>query len=785
MTTEDLLARLDGVRPSGAGWAARCPAHDDSHPSLSVRIGDKGCTVLKCHSGCEMPDIVTALGLRMADLFDDARGTDPGLRPPTSAPAAADSGGRVVARYPYVDEGGVLLYEKIRKEPKAFYQVGADGSTRLDGVRRVLYRLPAVLQVVKAGGKAGAIYVTEGEKGCEALVGIGIAGATCPGGAKAWRPEFTEVLRGAALVVMLPDNDEPGRCCMTEAAKALHAMGVKVKVPELPELPEKGDVADWIAGGGTKAKLFELAKAAALWTPAEREAHEAREEEAWSVPLPLRASALVPPFPVDVLPGPVRAIVEAEALSTQTPPDLAAFLAIGCLSTVCARRVAVRVADDWCEPVNVYSLVCLGSGNRKSAVLSDLAAPLFVWERDEAARLAPEIQRSALRREMLEGRKKAATAAAVKAAAEELADREHDALQATQDLDAEPIVRAPRLVADDVTPEKLAVLLAEHGERLGVLSAEGGLFGILAGRYSDKAPNLDLVLKAHSGDSCAVDRITREPIRLAAPALTLALAIQRDVLEGASATREFRGRGLLARFLYAVPASLVGARSVETPSVPAYLRDRWRGLLYSLLALPALPTPGDAPELRLDPAALSELQAFRVALEPRLGPGGSLEHFADWGSKLPGQTLRLAGLFHMATGRPDPLGHLVDHETMAAAIRLAADYLIPHALAALGAMAADPVLERAEVVLQYLHRDGRAEVSERDIFRGVSSAHIPTMDALRPALQRLEALDYLRPAPLAPRTGGRPPAPRLRVNPLRPAVRQAVPPPVVPQEGEL
>ena len=72
MTLEDLLLRFDAVRQRGAGrWSARCPAHDDKTPSLSVRGGDRG-ILIKCFSGCTNPDIVAALGLTMADLFFDA-----------------------------------------------------------------------------------------------------------------------------------------------------------------------------------------------------------------------------------------------------------------------------------------------------------------------------------------------------------------------------------------------------------------------------------------------------------------------------------------------------------------------------------------------------------------------------------------------------------------------------------------------------------------------------------------------------------------------------------------
>ncbi len=68
-----ILSRLDGVKQRGArSWAARCPVHDDRHPSLSVKEADDGKVLLHCWTGCSAVDIVAALGLSFADLFPDA-----------------------------------------------------------------------------------------------------------------------------------------------------------------------------------------------------------------------------------------------------------------------------------------------------------------------------------------------------------------------------------------------------------------------------------------------------------------------------------------------------------------------------------------------------------------------------------------------------------------------------------------------------------------------------------------------------------------------------------------
>ena len=70
MTVEDLLPRLEAVRRSSRGYQARCPAHDDRTPSLSVRDGERGILV-KCWAGCELIAITGKLGIEVKDLFYD------------------------------------------------------------------------------------------------------------------------------------------------------------------------------------------------------------------------------------------------------------------------------------------------------------------------------------------------------------------------------------------------------------------------------------------------------------------------------------------------------------------------------------------------------------------------------------------------------------------------------------------------------------------------------------------------------------------------------------------
>ena len=254
---EKVLSRLEGIRGGNSSWTARCPGHEDKRNSLSIYEGIDGKVLLKCHAGCETENILTAIDLGMKDLF-------PG------GGQAKKQKNEIIATYDYVDESGTLLYQAVRLNPKGFYQRRPGGNcgwiNNLNDTRRVLYRLPKVMAAVAAGQ---TIHVVEGEKDADNLVKkLGLV-ATCNcGGAGKWLPEghrnwklyhreYSKSLQGAHVVI-LPDNDDPGRKHAEAVKTALEGIAADVKVIHLPGLPAKGDVSDWIAAGGTAEELKKL-----------------------------------------------------------------------------------------------------------------------------------------------------------------------------------------------------------------------------------------------------------------------------------------------------------------------------------------------------------------------------------------------------------------------------------------------------------------------------------------------------------------------------------------------
>jgi hypothetical protein len=250
MTIDEFLGRLNGVTKNGAGWKSRCPAHDDHKPSLSVAEGDNGGIVVKCFVGCTEDAIVAALGIDRAELF------------PPNSDGDWTPFGPALAIYDYTDEERRLLFQVCRTAAKQFpCRVPDPGEKsgwrwKLGDTRRVLYRLPAVIEAAAAGE---TIYVVEGEKDVHTAERAGVTATTNPGGASKnktkWRPEFTEQLSSAESVVIVADRDEAGRSHARQVAAALE---LAVPFVSIVQAAAGNDLSDHLAAGLTLDELVPL-----------------------------------------------------------------------------------------------------------------------------------------------------------------------------------------------------------------------------------------------------------------------------------------------------------------------------------------------------------------------------------------------------------------------------------------------------------------------------------------------------------------------------------------------
>ena len=259
-----VLAALPDRRKSGRGWVARCPAHDDRNPSLSVDPGDDGRALVKCRAGCTTEAVVGALGLRLADLFpsDDLPRLDA-----RKASTAVQGGAEDFAS---MEDAMAAYRQRMGSEARAWTYTNAEGEPRMVAMRwergggktyRPLARIGQRWRLtlpdtgrplfgLDALGGGGRVFVAEGEKATEALASLGVVATTSIGGALAAAKSEWSPLAGREVVVC-PDADKPGGEYADRVRSILEALDppAKVAVLRLPGLEDASgeDAVDWIA----------------------------------------------------------------------------------------------------------------------------------------------------------------------------------------------------------------------------------------------------------------------------------------------------------------------------------------------------------------------------------------------------------------------------------------------------------------------------------------------------------------------------------------------------------
>ena len=244
MTKDEFLQRWRGAtgkEPKGSGrqYKGICPAHDDKEASLSVKF-ENSKILLHCHAGCDTAAVIEAMGLKTGDLFE---------QPQNSAVQTAV--------YPYYDSNGQLIAEKVRKPGKKFTWRRPDGiggyQYGLGGVQIPLYNLSAIKD-------SPYVFLVEGEKDVETLKRLCQPAVSGANGAARWEDHYTPALQGKKVMI-IPDNDKPGREYALKAAAALKGTAKSVHIMNLavlwPEIPEKADITDYINAKG-QAGIAEL-----------------------------------------------------------------------------------------------------------------------------------------------------------------------------------------------------------------------------------------------------------------------------------------------------------------------------------------------------------------------------------------------------------------------------------------------------------------------------------------------------------------------------------------------
>ncbi len=540
---ETLLARLSGVKKTSNGWSACCPAHDDRRASLSIAQGGDGTALVKCHAGCDTAAVLAAVGLKLADLFP------PKASPtPTRNGKPASSGRTFATAKDAVAElerrhgkrSALWIYHDAQGEPIGVV-VRWDGPTGKDirpvarhgdGWRigampdpRPLYGLPDL-------AAAQRVVVVEGEKAAGAAQSLDFVATTSAGGAQAaaktdWRP-----LAGKEVWIM-PDNDAPGRKYADTVAAILAKLtpAPTVRVVELPDLPEGGDIVDWIDAHGDaaepetlRAEMETLAQAVEPSQPGDADDLAYR------------------PYPVDALPAPIRGFVDAGARAIGCDPSYLALPLLTAIAAAIGNTRRLELKRGWSVPPILWGAIVGESGTAKTPAFKLVMRPVR------------ERQRKALERHAEEMKQHEADLARWEKGMAAWR-REKDAAGDPPEKPDQP--QAERFIVSDTTVEALAPILLANPR--GLLLARDELAGWIgsfdryAGNGKAGADSANW-LSMFNAESIIVDRKTGIPRTIHVPqaAVCVSGGIQPAILQRALSL-EHRESGLAARLLLTYP----------------------------------------------------------------------------------------------------------------------------------------------------------------------------------------------------------------------------------------
>ena len=440
------------------------------------------------------------------------------------------------------------------------------------------------------------------------------------------------------------------------------------------------------------------------------------DTDAWEEPLPLEDAEL-PEFPLDALPKALGDYAAAVGRSTQTPVDMAAVSVLTVVSACMRNLYKVEGKTDWMEPTNLYSVIIAEPSERKSAVVSMAVKPVNAFVKEHNEKHKVEFEMSKARKQKLENKKSSLLSQSRKKGEDKSAqDFDDDLRDVIERLVNFQEVKPLRIYVDDTTPEKLTETLSENNNAISIISTEGGIFDVLSGTYSNKV-NIDVFLKAYSGESISVERIMRNSITVDEACLTILLSVQPVVIGELMGNKKFRHRGLTARFLYSFPRSFVGSRDLESEPIPENVYAAYRDLIYNILSEER---ENNAQIIRLTDDAKERLVSYYNSVEKRIG--GEYSMYSDWLGKLVGNTLRIAGILARASvmkedvlfAEDDPIE--IDAAVMENAMRIG-KYFLVHAVNAYGNMGVRADFKSTLMALDKIKQKGLKKVTRRDIMR--------------------------------------------------------------------
>lgn len=442
-------------------------------------------------------------------------------------------------------------------------------------------------------------------------------------------------------------------------------------------------------------------------------------------------------FPIEMFPSVIKDYSMAVAESLQVSIDMVAVAILGIMALCLQGEFYVQPKEDWKEPLNLYILVIARPSERKSPTMKEITDPVYKYAEEVNKEKRPEISEYLIKKDILSKKVDSLKKAVV---GNKKNTSVKDVLAAQKELDELEEVTPLRIIVDDVTTEALVKIMEENDERISIVTAEGGIFGMMAGSYNNQ-PNIDIFLKSYSGEPYSSDRIGRKGESINNPLLTLLIMTQPVVASDAMQNKEFRERGLLARFLYSLPSSIVGKRRYNSKPINPNIRKAYKDLVNNLLSL--RDWKFETRTIRFSKEANILSESFANEIEGKLLD--DYEEIEDWAGKFHGQTMRIAAILHCVKHLGSSPTTELSRQTMNEAIRIGR-YFLDHAIAAfqIAGLTEEQGIKDAKYILKCCDKRDKCDksIKKRDLFR--LCRRFKTVDEMKPGLDELISHGYIR-----------------------------------------
>lgn len=474
--------------------------------------------------------------------------------------------------------------------------------------------------------------------------------------------------------------------------------------------------------------------------------------ELWELPESFEKPIDLQGFPTSSLPTVLSDYLKEVSRTVQVTPDMCALPLISTLSLCVTGKACIQFpGNDHTEPLNLYTVTVASPGQRKSSAYNCFTIPVSDYVKRYNAMHNTDIQSN-----------KAERAAIKKQIDKEINSKNFDiskVRELNEELNKLGELHELRMIVKDITPEALALELFLQNERIGILDDEGSIFDVLGGLYSGGQANLGIFLEAYDGSPYSILRRTKDPITLNNPLLTMGLMTQPEHFTDILSNKQFSGRGLIHRFLFAFPSSKTGFQTLSTGNIVSSIKNNYIQLVNRLLAMPYPEPEESTPIIECNTSASTVLTDYFDLLQQKMRPGGMFENMVEWAAKHFARCMRIAAILHLCE---HSIIENLNEQTAINAISISL-WAENQALKALsGEMNDSQEVKDAKYILSRVKCKGITELSKRELLR--LCQRFDSQEELEASLELLEDMKVIKRTTYQ-KVKGRP-SERIKFNPI-------------------